>query len=183
MDHVPLNYTASLAMSEKSLYHDIFISYSRKDKEFVRQLHQALSQRKHDIWVDWEDIPPTADWLNEIYGAIESADTFVFVLSPDSVASEVCAKEVEHAVKHQKRLVPLVRREVDPKGVHPALASHNWLFLRETDDFDTTLKTLDEAITTDLDYVRSHTRLLVRAREWESKARNNSFVRSVAVWS
>jgi hypothetical protein len=162
-------------MAEKSLYHDVFISYSRKDKEFVRALHQALSQHKQHIWVDWEDIPPTADWLNEIYTAIEGADTFVFVISPDSVTSEVCQKEVEHAVRHQKRLAPIVRREVDPRSMHPALASHNWLFMRETDDFNSALRMLVEAINTDLDYVRAHTRLLVRAREWEGRGRNASF--------
>ncbi len=167
---------ASKLMAEKSLYHDVFISYSRTDREFVRTLHQALSEQNQSIWVDWEDIPPTADWLNEIYSAIEGADAFLFVLSPDSVASEVCGKEVEHAVKHQKRLIPIVRREVDSRGVHPALASHNWLFMRETDDFASAFNMLVEAINTDLEYVRAHTRLLMRAREWESRGRNDSFV-------
>jgi len=163
-------------MAEQSLYHDLFISYSRKDRDFVRQLHRALSQQNLNVWVDWEDIPPTADWLNEIYRAIEAADTFLFVLSPDSVTSDVCGKEVEYAVSHQKRLVPVVRRDVEPKSAHPALASHNWLFMRETDDFNNTFRMLIEAISTDLDYVRAHTRLLVRAREWESKGRNASFL-------
>ena len=67
---------------------DLFISYSRKDKEFVRALHTALTAQGHSAWVDWEDIPLTADWLKEIYEAIEAADTFVFVISPDSVAKQ-----------------------------------------------------------------------------------------------
>jgi hypothetical protein len=62
--------------------------------------------------------------------------------------------------------------------VHPALASHNWLFMRETDDFAGTLRTLVEALNTDLEHVRAHTRLLVRAREWESRGRNTSFALS-----
>ena len=45
---------------------DVFISYSRKDKEFVRSLHEALARHNRDTWVDWEDIPLTADWLKEI---------------------------------------------------------------------------------------------------------------------
>ncbi|WP_394359020.1 toll/interleukin-1 receptor domain-containing protein [Leptolyngbya boryana] len=36
---------------------DVFISYSRKDKPFVEQLHQALEAQNQDAWVDWEDIP------------------------------------------------------------------------------------------------------------------------------
>jgi len=34
----------------------VFISHSRKDKEFVRRLHEALSWRDREAWVDWEDI-------------------------------------------------------------------------------------------------------------------------------
>ena len=63
---------------------DVFISYSRKDKDFVRDLHEALAARERDTWVDWEDIPLTAEWLAEIYAGIEGADAFVFVISPDS---------------------------------------------------------------------------------------------------
>ena len=45
---------------------DVFISYSRKDKNFARALHQALTKHGKDVWVDLEDIPPTAEWLKEI---------------------------------------------------------------------------------------------------------------------
>ena len=139
-------------------------------------LHDALVERQRDIWVDWEDIPLTADWLKEIFAAIEAANTFVFVISPDSVASEVCGSELAHAVKHNKRLVPIVRRDVDAKTVPPALAALNWVFFRATDPFASALEALLKAIDTDLEWVRAHTRLLVRAIEWDAKRRNNSFL-------
>ncbi|MBW4549475.1 MAG: toll/interleukin-1 receptor domain-containing protein [Symplocastrum torsivum CPER-KK1] len=34
---------------------DIFISYSRKDKEFVTEFYEALCQQQWDIWADWEN--------------------------------------------------------------------------------------------------------------------------------
>jgi hypothetical protein len=95
---------------------DAFISYSRKDKAFVERLVDALESHDRDAWVDTKDIPLTADWLAEIYAAIEFADSFVFVISPDSVASEICGLEINHAVKHNKRLVPILHRDVDPPG-------------------------------------------------------------------
>ena len=49
-----------------------------------------------------------ADWLAEIYSGIEAADSFLFIISPDSVASKICTLEIEHTVKHNKRLVPVV---------------------------------------------------------------------------
>ena len=42
----------------------VFISYSRRDKDFVGKLREALSARNYEVWVDWEDIPPSTEWLN-----------------------------------------------------------------------------------------------------------------------
>ena len=139
-------------------------------------MHAALEERGLDAWVDWEGIPPTADWLQEIYAAIKAGDTFVAVLSPDSAASEICRLEVQHATRHNKRVVPVVCRDVDPREVPPELARHNWLFLRPEDDFQAGIETLSTAILTDLDWARTHTRLLVRATEWEERERNDSFL-------
>jgi hypothetical protein len=55
---------------------DVFISYSRKDQAFVYQLHSALAKLNRGTWVDWEDIPRTSKWLDEIYDGIEKADIF-----------------------------------------------------------------------------------------------------------
>ncbi|MCB0213623.1 MAG: toll/interleukin-1 receptor domain-containing protein, partial [Anaerolineae bacterium] len=52
---------------------DIFVSYSRRDKEFVKKFHQTLIDNGHSAWVDWEGIPLTADWRAEILSAIEAA--------------------------------------------------------------------------------------------------------------
>ena len=84
---------------------DVFISYSRPDIDFVRHLFDQLTTHDREPWADWQDIPPTADWLAEISRGIEAANTFLFVISPDSVASEICTLEIEHAVKHNKLLL------------------------------------------------------------------------------
>src|SRR5262249_51698758 len=61
-------------------------------------------------------------------------------------------------------------------AVPEALAKLNWIFCRESDDFKKAVDTLIQALDTDLDWVHSHTRLLTRAIEWETKGKNNSFV-------
>lgn len=148
----------------------IFISYSRKDAAFVRRLHEALAAQQRETWVDWEGIAPSADWFREIEAAIDAADAFAFLLSPDSLASAVCVRELAHAVAQNKRILPLVRRDAGDGPVPAALAKLNWIFLRDGDDFDTALGVLLAAVDTDLDWVQAHTRLLVRAREWEGKS-------------
>ncbi len=73
----------------------IFISYSRKDKAFVRKLNNAIDAAGIDAWVDWEGIPLSSDWMSEISAAIEGGDAFIFVISPDSLKSQVCRDELE----------------------------------------------------------------------------------------
>ena len=154
---------------------DIFLSYSRRDRVFVEQLRAALEGLHRTVWVDLRDIPPSADWRDEIHQAITDSSVFICVLSPDYAASEVCREEVEFALANQKRLIPIVLRDVSGAGVLPAIAALNWIFFRESDNRATALHTLLAAMDADLPYLRSGARLLARAKEWETKGRNNSF--------
>ncbi|MCS6836271.1 MAG: TIR domain-containing protein [Anaerolineae bacterium] len=157
---------------------DVFISYSRRDSDFVRRLHDALAARSRDVWVDWEDIPLSADWWREIRENIEAADTFVFVISPDSVTSKVCREEIDYAADNNKRIIPLLRRDIsaiqrdNPDAIHPAISTYNWVRITEDSDFEQGVENLLRTLDTDLDYVRQHTRLLVRAKEWEARNRD-----------
>ena len=169
---------------------DVFISYSRKNSEFVRILHEALEKSNRETWVDWEGIAKGTEWWKEIEEGIEGADTFVFVISPDSVASTVCQDEINHAVKHNKQILPIVYREpvnekepnnknfdFEPNNpAHEAIKSHNWLFFRKEDDFSQSLIQLIDALNLDIAHVKGHTRFLVRALEWDNKGRKDGFL-------
>lgn len=176
---------------------DVFISYSRKNAVFARLLMDKLILAGKDAWVDWEGIPLTSpNWWAEIKAGIEGADNFVFILSPASMASVVCNMELDYALELNKRIVPVVYQDVSTREAFASIAdftpdeameerlqgkdaliiardnwqriSHiNWVFFRETDDFDTGFDTLVKTVETDLDYVKAHTRYLTRAREWE----------------
>lgn len=155
---------------------DVFISYSRRDKSFVEILYGALKRSKYDTWVDWQDIEPTAVWWSEITSAIEGAHTFIFVISPDSVASKYCKEEAEHAVLHHKRMIPIVRRDF-PRGDLPeGLAELQWLCFREEDVFEPAFETLVKTINSDLDHKKAHTRLEVKALEWRRSGEDGSLL-------
>jgi WD40 repeat protein len=145
----------------------IFVSYAREDAAFVRGLVGLLQQQGRDAWVDWEGIPPTAEWLREIYRAIDAADALLFIISPASAASEACRMEVEHAVGAGKRLVPLVLQEVPSEGLPPAIAARQWLRLPQQEGALLQVGPLLEALDLDLDWVRIQTWLLLRLRDWE----------------
>ncbi len=156
----------------------IFISYSRKDKLFVRKLNDAIDAADIDAWVDWEGIPLSSDWMAEINAAIEGGDAFVFVISPDSLKSQICQNELELGIKNNKKIIPVLYREPEKRQkMHPKLASTNWVYMRSRkDDFKGTIPQLVNAIQTDLGWVQQHTRLLERSTEWERKNRNNSYL-------
>jgi CHASE2 domain-containing sensor protein len=155
---------------------DVFISYSRKDKDFVLRLHQALRERELDVWVDLEKIQPTEEFMEAIFRGIEEAQIFVTVLTPDWVRSVVGGREIKHATENNKRLVPIVARDVDPGVVPESLARLDWIFCRESDDFETALKELIEAIERDPKWLRAHTRLLTRTVEWEARQKDKDLL-------
>jgi WD40 repeat protein len=155
---------------------DVFVSYSRVDEAFVRRLDAALRERGKDTWIDWDDIPPTADWQARIFTGIEASRAFVSVLSPDLLASAVCAEELAHATASNKRVVPLLYRQIERAGAPEALIAPNWISLRDGDDFERAVDTLVEALETDLAWLDAHARLLVRATEWERLGRDSSYL-------
>ncbi|HUG26405.1 TIR domain-containing protein [Piscinibacter sp.] len=155
---------------------DIFISYSRRDADFLARLKSSLAQSGRDAWIDLEDIPPSSAWRRDIAEGIEHSHAFVFVLSPDSVASAECAKEIAHAVRNRKRIIPVVCRPVDPQAVPAELAELNWISFVAPAQFDVAFSILLAAVDTDLDWVRAHTRLQLRALQWESAGHEGSLL-------
>jgi len=154
---------------------DVFISYAREDQQFVRRLQNALEEHNRETWIDWKDIPLTAKWKQEVFSAIEQADSFAAVISPDFIVSKPCQEELDHATHDNKRMVPLWHRDVADEEVPPDLAAHQYVYLRESDDFEDSFERLLEALDTDMEWVRFHTRLLSGAKEWEKEVETLAF--------
>jgi WD40 repeat protein len=147
----------------------LFVSYSRRDSTTARNLIEAFKSIEQEVWVDWEAIPPAVDWLEQIFRGIEEADAFIFMISPDSIVSDVCKVEVGRAVLNNKRIIPIVLRDVNPKDTIEDIRRLNWTFIRETDDFEEGLAKIKTAIELDLDWLEEHRRLQIRALEWHRK--------------
>ncbi len=181
-DNFSASFKSLLQTIDTNLNLAVFISYSRRDREFVEKLESAFRKHGRKIWIDQKDIQHTEEWLKAIYSGIEAADNFVFIISPDSIASKNCAKELAHAVQHNKRLVPVLYRKVIDSEVPQVLADLDWVPFEEgvrvdeAESFDHAFRSLLETIDTDLDYVRAHTRLLTRAIEWDKRQRDKSLL-------
>ncbi|MBN1993301.1 MAG: toll/interleukin-1 receptor domain-containing protein [Anaerolineae bacterium] len=112
---------------------DVFISYRRKDSEFVQQLHQELTKRGLSAWFDRESIEVADHWRTSIAEGIRDCKVFVLVLSPDAVESVNIRKEVDLAESHGKRIIPLLWRQTEiPVAFEYALAGIQWIDFKET---------------------------------------------------
>ena len=107
--------------------------------------------------------------------AVEGSDAFVFVISPDSVRSPFCGQEVDHAVELNKRVVPLALREVADGEIPEEIRFRNWIPVGTT-EFAEGVDRLVAAIDTDLEWERQHTRLTVKALEWDAAGARSQFL-------
>jgi WD40 repeat protein len=185
-------------------FFDAFISYGRADsKAFATKLYNCLHDRGFEIWFDQNDIPLGVDFQNQIDDGIEKAHNFLFIIAPHSVNSPYCLKEIELAIRRNKRIIPLLHVEqIDratwqqrqPQGtdeeweaycakglhssfnnMHPAIGKINWVYFREgIDDFEKSFSGLIELLQRHADYVAQHTQFLAKALEWERRQKQHS---------
>jgi hypothetical protein len=128
---------------------DVFISYGREDAEFVDRLREALVAHGDEVWVDRGGIEPSDRWMQSVREAIERSDAIVYVLSDDSLASKVCAEELEYAVSLNKRLIPICIQDPAEDAQIPSFVSElSWIMLRPSDDFERGIKDLRHALDT-----------------------------------
>ncbi|TDH18162.1 toll/interleukin-1 receptor domain-containing protein [Segetibacter sp. 3557_3] len=87
---------------------DIFLSYSRSDKEFVFKLFSDLKEAGAGVWLDSKDIPGGSTWDSEVQKALISCKYLIIVLSPSSVASPNVLDEVYYALEKDKKIIPVI---------------------------------------------------------------------------
>ncbi len=166
-----------MADKKKGALGRVFISYSRKDKRFVKKLNAALDAAGVQAWVDWEGIEIASDWRQRIASAIQDSDAFLFVISPDSLKSKVCVEELTQGLQYNKKLIPILhRKRATGQTIPREISAKNYVYMRSEDNFKEALVQLIGAIQTDLGWVQQHTKILGQAVEWDSKKRNRSYL-------
>ncbi|WP_416899212.1 MAG: toll/interleukin-1 receptor domain-containing protein [Minwuia sp.] len=149
----------------------VFLSYSRKDRERAQRIADVLRDRHFGVFRDTDDILPTEEWRVRLEQLIAEADTIVFLLSPHSAASEVCAWEVDLARDLNKRIAPIVIDDVPAETIPEPLTHLNFIFCTERDRFEDAVDSLVSALGVDIDWIREHTRIATLARRWHEQGR------------
>src|SRR5688572_6462899 len=89
---------------------DIFISYSRRDQEFVTRLAGDLNAQVAGVWFDQSTIQLGQKWYDEIMEGIRECKAFILVLSPDAAESKYVREEVNKALELGKTIFPILYR-------------------------------------------------------------------------
>ncbi|MBV8857174.1 MAG: TIR domain-containing protein [Acidobacteria bacterium] len=166
---------AAQAHSIKKGSAKVFLAYARKDRAFAERLREAFREAGEEMLIDW-DILAASDFEDQVAAAIAAADTFVFVLSPASAQSSFCLQELRHAARQHKRVVPVVIRKIEEWKLPEELKKEHWIRFDDGSDFKSSFEQLREAIKSDLVWVQAHTRLLVRATDWETRGRDTNLL-------
>ena len=154
----------------------LFISYSRADLPFTDELVAGLAaSADFEILIDRAGIAHGEDWRARLGRLIVECDTLVFVLSPESVDSEVCAWEIAEAQRLSKRIIPVLWRTVDFTAVPTELSALNAVPFHGAHAVSG-LPKLVTALKSDLGWLREHTRLGERAAEWEASGRAAAYL-------
>jgi TolB-like protein/tetratricopeptide (TPR) repeat protein len=114
-------------MSEKELSNTlvspyIFVSYSHDDSESV---HPEIARARDlgiQVWYD-EGIKAGSSWRDDLAEKIHDCALFVFFVSPQSVTSQHCLREVNYAEECGKPIIAIYLERTElPRGLHMGLA-------------------------------------------------------------
>ena len=108
--------------------HDIFISYSTKDKDTADAVCSYMEGRGLRCWYAPRDILPGADWADSIIKAIDGAKVMILIFTADSNVSKQVLREVDYAVHAGVAVVPFRLSDEQPKdSMRYYLAGAHWL--------------------------------------------------------
>jgi tetratricopeptide (TPR) repeat protein len=149
----------------------VFISYSRRDLEAADRLVTALEGQGFNITIDRRDLPYGEEWLGELADFIAGSDTVVALVSPAFISSRACNWELGQVRATNKRLVPVMIEKVPVEDLPETIGKIQLLPAEGTFDFGTHLDILTEVLNTDRQWIKEHTRLADRARQWIARNR------------
>ncbi len=96
--------------------HDVFISYSSKDKLVADAVCASLEAAKIRCWITPRDILPGLDWAESIEGAITRSKLLILIFSSYSNNSKQVSREISLAFNSEVTVIPFRIEDIEPKG-------------------------------------------------------------------
>lgn len=103
----------------------IFISYAHKDSEKVFRIMSALQAEGYRIWYD-DGIIPGSEWPENIAMHLNDAAMVIAMISPSSMASHNCRREINFALSKQKPFLSVILEPTEMSlGMEMQLSAQN----------------------------------------------------------
>ncbi|KZN44172.1 TIR domain-containing protein [Pseudoalteromonas luteoviolacea] len=161
--------------TENDIY-DVFISYGRRhSKEFAVQLRQSLIDQGYKVWLDTENIAIAVEFQQKIDEGIRYSHNFCFILSPHSVNSEYCQREIQTALKLNKRIIPIHHMDMgaSESDIPEKLQKLNWMMFHCHRTYTQTLSMLVNVLNQHTELLHPHCELLLYADKWVSSLKGH----------
>src|SRR4030042_199606 len=108
--------------------HDVFISYSTKEKTVADAICAKLESQKIRCWIAPRDVPAGQPFAASLVKAIRASSVIVLILSQGSNQSTHVLREVGEAVDSGIPILPLRIEDVIPtEELHYYIMSIHWL--------------------------------------------------------
>jgi len=108
--------------------HEVFISYSSKDKVIADAVCAKLEENKIRVWIAPRDVLPSKDFAEAVIDAIDDSKVFVLIWSEDSNKSEHILNEVNRAFSKSIAVLPFRINDVEPtKSLEYYIGRTHWL--------------------------------------------------------
>ncbi len=160
----------------------IFVSYARADMAATDRLVGSLESNGFNVFIDRRDLPYGEEWQTELADFIRASDTVVWLVSSASVELRWCNWELGEVQRLNKRLVPVAIEAVAPEALPEALGRIHLLPAEGAFALGQHLPALIHALNADRAWLKEHTRLAERARQWLGRDRSNALLlRGVAL--
>jgi Tol biopolymer transport system component len=184
-------YITESIKNANNLMTQVFLSYADKDRETMEKIRNSLRRESITVWTNKTDIQTGEAFDEAIKRGIEQADNVVYLLSPNSVNSNYCQRELDLAVSLNKRIIPVLVRETDPNQVPSVLRELQYIDLTDNvkeDDYLLDESQLLKILHQDAAYYNEHKILLTKALKWKRQHENPSILlrgynlRSAQAW-
>ncbi len=96
---------------------DVFISYSRNDKEIAQGVAHFLEDNGIRCWLDYRDIGVGELWAETIKNAIRNSTVVIAILTEHYNNSPSCENEIVLAARCEKHIIPIKFDDSELSGV------------------------------------------------------------------
>jgi len=93
----------------------VFVSYSHQDEARVYREIRWLQDQGVKIWYDTQ-IQAGSEWSDAVANAISGCARFLYFITPNSVVSENCRRELNHAIAESRSILAVHLQDTDVPG-------------------------------------------------------------------